>query len=255
MKFKIIFSTGCLFNLPLIQVAEIAQKSGFGGLELILNDPGLFLQKKELVKVDSILPIVSLHAPFRDFSKWGGHLEAWDKTIGIAKMLPHVQNITFHPPIFRLKEIAHFWWFVKTKNLPKDLDSPIPLSLENLPVQEENFMTTSAISRLLNQCKNKGVLLTLDVCHLGVSGGDILKVFEVIQDWTVVNNIHFSDVRGFKEHLFPGQGELPLFEFVQRLATTNYDKTLTLEVGPASLPQEQKAIIAKLTDFLEQIEA
>ncbi|WP_456324401.1 sugar phosphate isomerase/epimerase family protein [Desulfonauticus submarinus] len=250
MNFTPILSTGCLFHLPLEEIFFLAKESGFLGIELILNDPNLVNQSNLLTSLDKMLPILSLHAPFRNHSLWGGHLKAWEKTIDIAAKLPQVKNITFHPPVFRLGQIGHFWWFTKSKNLPKDLNSQVPLSLENMPCSEHNLITKKMISTYIKQCQDKNMKFTLDVCHLGISGGNILKVFDVIE-WDIVNNIHFSDIKGFREHLFPGEGELPLQKFVTKLHKTSFNGLFTLEVSPATLPQKKTKIIKKLQFFLE----
>ncbi|MDQ7032253.1 MAG: sugar phosphate isomerase/epimerase [Desulfonauticus sp.] len=251
IKFVPLLSTGCLFTLPVKDVAYIAKEAGFKGLEFILNDPAWLDKLEDLKSISQILPIYSIHAPFRDYALWGGHLPAWEKTIALARQLPSVQNITLHPPSFKFGQIGLFWWYVKTKNLPQDLNSPVSLSIENMPVQQTHFLTSKEIKSYLKQCKTKQVKFTFDVCHFGVSGGDILQVFEVM-DWNVVSNIHFSDIRGIKEHLFPGQGELPLQKFINLLKNTQFDGFLTLEVGPASLPDKTEDIISKLKGFLAE---
>lgn len=249
MHFTPILSTGCLFHLPLEEIFFLAKESGFLGIELILNEPKLINQLDLLISLDKILPILSLHAPFRNHSLWGGHLKAWEKTIDIAAKLTQVKNITFHPPIFRLGQMGHFWWFTKSKNLPKDLNSQVPLSLENMPCPEYNLITKKILITYIKQCQDKNIKFTLDVCHLGISGGNILKVFDVIE-WDIVNNIHFSDIKGFREHLFPGEGELPLKEFSDNLKKSSFKGLFTLEVGPTSLPQTKKDIVTKLKLFL-----
>jgi len=255
MDFLPLLSTGSLFHLPLEQIASIGQKAGFRGLELILNTPELTQDLERLKKVNSLLPIRSIHAPFRNWSLWGGYLKALEKTITLGQKLESVQNITLHPPLLRLGHLGHFWWFTKSKNLPQDLNSSLPLSLENLPTMEKDPLNHKGFSTYLKLCAEKKLFLTLDVCHLGVSKENILKALKVIfaECFTALKNIHFSDARGLKEHLFPGQGDLPLSQFITKLKQYNYKGLLTLEVGPACLPKQEEEIIAKLKSFLNQL--
>lgn len=255
MNFTPILSTGCLFHLPLEQVAKIGQKAGFKGLELILNSPNLLDNLSQLQEIDQTLPILSLHAPFRNLSLWGGYLKSLEKTIFIAENLSQVQNITLHPPLLRLGQISHFWWFTKSKDLAKDLKSSIPLSLENLPLPGKDPLNNKGLAAHLKLCLDKNLFLTLDICHLGVSGENILSATQKLlaTHFQHIKNIHFSDARGLKEHLFPGQGELPLKQFIAKLKEKKYKQLLTLEVGPACLPTEEKEIISTLKVFLKQL--
>lgn len=67
----ILLSAGCLFHLPLKLVARIGRDAGFAGMELIMNSPKL-TPDAGLEVISEVLPIRSLHAPFRDWSAWGG---------------------------------------------------------------------------------------------------------------------------------------------------------------------------------------
>jgi sugar phosphate isomerase/epimerase len=249
-----LLSTGCLFHLPLPECAQIARDAGFDGLELILNHPDLLDSKNTLDQVGG-MPILSLHAPFRDWSLWGGHLQAWEKSVILGNSLPQLKNITLHPPAFKLRQLTHFWWYARTKNLSGDLEAEVPLSLENLPTMPDNLFGRDPFQEHIEQCLNKNVYLTLDVCHLGVSKKDILQALEIIPQQLSIINIHFSDARGFQEHLWPGQGELPLEDFVRALKEKGYCSLLTLEVAPTSLPQETEKIVAKLEEFLDWIKS
>ncbi|WP_457571337.1 sugar phosphate isomerase/epimerase family protein [Desulfovulcanus sp.] len=243
-----LFSTGCLFYLPLSECAQIARDAGFDGLELILNHPDLLDIEKTLTQARG-MPILSLHAPFRQWSLWGGHLRAWEKSVILGNKLPELKNITLHPPAFKLSQLTHFWWYARTRNLPGDLKADVGLSLENLPTVADSLFGRDPFKEHIEQCVNKNVNLTLDVCHLGVSKRDILQALDETP-WDLLVNVHFSDARGLQEHLWPGQGELPLGDFVRSLKEKKYCNLLTLEVAPTTLPQEREKIVAKLKEFL-----
>ena len=62
---KILFSTGCLFYLPLKDIFDIAKKAGFEGCDLVID--GHFNDSRYVYKALEcldILPVYSVHAPF-----------------------------------------------------------------------------------------------------------------------------------------------------------------------------------------------
>ncbi|MBT8764247.1 sugar phosphate isomerase/epimerase [Desulfohalobiaceae bacterium Ax17] len=246
-----LLSSGCLFHLPLSECARIARDAGFDGLELILNHPELLDVQQTMTQTRG-MPILSLHAPFRQWSLWGGHLRAWEKSVILGNKLPELQNITLHPPAFKLSQLAHFWWYAKTRNLPEDLKANVGLSLENLPTVADNPFGRDPFKGHIEQCINKNVNLTLDVCHLGISNKDILQALDEFP-LDILVNVHFSDARGLQEHLWPGDGELPLDNFLRLLREKKYGNLLTLEVGPATLPQKREEIVSKLKKFLDWV--
>jgi len=247
-----ILSSGCLFTSGLELCARVAGKSGFDGLELILNDPGM-LDTDYLHKACGEVKIYSLHAPFRSWGRWGGHLRAWQKTANLAQNLGDPINITLHPPVLSLKQIPHFWWFTKSKDLSQDLGSTVPLSLENLPLAGETTgMEGDAWTAHLKLCAKRKTNLTMDICHLGVNRMDILDCLKRTPR-DILANIHFSDCRGIQEHMWPGSGELDMDRFLSYLARIGYTGLITLEIGPDQLPDGEEAITDKLKEYLEWI--
>ncbi|HUQ85317.1 MAG TPA: sugar phosphate isomerase/epimerase family protein [Candidatus Limnocylindrales bacterium] len=80
--------------------------------------------------------------------------------------------------------------------------------------------------------------ITLDICHIGQSGGDIIKFIENHMDRII--NIHLSDykknylnnsLRPMRyKHMPLGKGQLPINEFISLLKRKNYKGLLTLEI-------------------------
>lgn len=80
--------------------------------------------------------------------------------------------------------------------------------------------------------------ITLDICHIGQSGGDIINFIEKNMDRVV--NIHLSDykyhilnntLRPMRyKHMPLGKGELPISDFLKVLKDKNYKGILTLEI-------------------------
>mgnify|MGYP006274720425 CR=1 FL=1 len=249
-----LLSTGSLFTSGLKYCSRVARKGNFDGLELILNDPRL-LDENFLRRECGGMPIKSLHAPFRSWSKWGGHLKAWEKTVRLGEKLDEAVNITLHPPALNIKQIPHFWWFTKSKNLQMDLDSSVPVSLENLPLAlESTGMEGDAWAAHLKMCTRRHTGLTMDICHLGVSRMDILDCLKRTPE-DLLLNIHFSDSRGIQEHLWPGTGELDMDSFLSYLSFRRYTGLITLEVSPDELPDDESSAVESLKSYLDWIRA
>jgi sugar phosphate isomerase/epimerase len=250
----ILLSTGCLFHLPLKFIARIGRDAGFAGMELIMNSPKLN-PEAGLEKINEILPIRSLHAPFRDWSEWGGHLGSWKATTALANSLPDADHITMHPPGSRLANMIQNRWFEKACDLPLLLDAKgrIQFSLENMPWAETSPFSKDPLERLMAQCRDKNVGLTYDVCHMGVSGRNVLEGIDKVPG-NLLYNVHFSDAVGFTEHLTPGAGSLPLDDFLQRLGKRGYDRYVTLELEPAAFPDDLDETVELLVGIREAME-
>ncbi|WP_281760333.1 sugar phosphate isomerase/epimerase family protein [Pseudodesulfovibrio nedwellii] len=252
---QILLSAGCLFHLPLKLIARIGRDAGFVGMELIMNSPKL-TPEAGLEKIDEILPIRSLHAPFRDWSAWGGHLNSWKATTALANSLPQADHITMHPPGSKLANMIQNRWFEKAYDLPLLLDAKgrIQFSLENMPWVEGSPFARDPLEKLMDQCRDKNVGLTFDVCHMGVSGRDVLHAIDKVPD-ELLYNVHYSDAVGYTEHLTPGVGNLPLEDFLHRLGKRGYDRYITLELEPAAFPDDVEGTIRILSDLRETIQA
>ncbi|WP_147819636.1 sugar phosphate isomerase/epimerase family protein [Salidesulfovibrio onnuriiensis] len=245
---SILLSTGSLFHLPLPTVAHMGADAGFDGMELIVNSPGL-TPGPELEAVDAICPIRSLHAPFRDWSKWGGHLNSWKATTALANSLRHCEHITLHPPGSRIGSMIQNRWFARAHDLRLLLDAVgrVRYSLENLPWVQQSPFGRDELDKLLAQCRQKNVGLTYDVCHMGVSGRDVLASLERVPG-PMLYNVHFSDALGYREHLKPGAGNLPLEQFLGMLGKRDYSGPVTLELEPAAFPDDPEAIVNQLRE-------
>lgn len=87
--------------------------------------------------------------------------------------------------------------------------------------------------------RKKDLFITYDVCHMGQTGGDIIRFFEDNKDRII--NIHLSDYKKhflnsslrpirFK-HLPLGRGELPIAKLINVLKREKYDGLVTLETN------------------------
>jgi sugar phosphate isomerase/epimerase len=249
----VLLSSGSLFHLPLERIAVIAREAGYDGLELIVNTPDL-VPGQALLDTLAGVPVRSLHAPFRQWSRWGGQLRSWQATVALGNFLPEADNVTLHPPSMGIGEIVHYRWFRKAQDLPVILGARrgLSLSLENLPWSERAPLSRDPFGQLMATLEEKDLALTLDVCHLGVSRRSIIRDLRKVPA-ARLTNVHFSDCSCHMEHLWPGEGELPLHEFLLLLREMRYRGHVTLEVSPACFPGHIEAATAKLAAMREWI--
>ena len=248
----LLLSTGSLVHLPLPEIACIAAAAGFAGLDLVMGSPRI-APGPAVSQAHALCPVRVVHAPFRNWSAWGGHMDAWRAAMALAASLRCEANnnavhVTLHPPAGTLRDAIQTRWFARAENLPRLLGAPdgVTLSLENLPwaAGAGGLFNRDPLDALLSECRDKDLGLTLDVCHLGVSGRDVLQSLERIPcgaDACLIRHVHFSDASGFTEHLPPGTGTLPLGPFLARLGALGYAGTISLELDPAHLQDETAA--------------
>lgn len=243
----LLLSTGSLFHLPFATVAGIASAAGFDGMELIVNSPEL-MPGPEMEAIDAVCPVRSLHAPFRNWSAWGGLLNSWKATTELANSLERCKHITLHPPGAHIGSMIQNRWFSRAHDLSLLLNAVgrIRYSLENMPWVQRSPFGRDELDKLIAQCRRKNVGLTYDVCHMGISGRDVLASLEKIPV-DLLYNVHFSDATAYREHLAPGQGHLPLAEFLTALGNRDYSGPITLELEPAAFPEDTGETIKQLS--------
>ncbi len=240
---ELLLSTGCLFHLPLPVIATVGARAGFAGLDLVMGSARI-APGPEVDAAHEILPVRVVHAPFRNWSAWGGHLDAWRAA---GRLAAHVGarsggeapvHVTLHPPAGSLRDAIQTRWFARAVDLPRLLDAPenVSFSLENLPwALSGGLFGKDNLSALVQDCQAKGLGLTLDCCHLGVSGRDILADLDRLPEG-LVRHVHCSDADQHTEHLPPGRGRLPVGPFLRALGNRGYHGTISLELDPAHLP-------------------
>ena len=265
-----LLSTGSLFHLPLPHIARIAREAGFAGLDLVMGSTKI-APGEAVAEAHALCPVWTVHAPFRNWSAWGGHMDAWRAAVALAAGLRCQANrnavhVTLHPPAGTLRDAIQTRWFARAVDLPRLLGAPagVDLSLENLPWAGAagGFFGRDNLASLLDQCREKDLGLTLDVCHLGVSGRDVLADLERIPcdspgcdepgcapEGCLIRHVHFSDAAGYTEHLPPGAGELPLGPFLARLAQRGYAGGVSLELDPAQLPEDEAGQVRVLASL------
>ena len=244
---KILLSSGSLYTLPLEKAFHIASETGFDGMEVIISetlgqDDGYGL----LNNLREIAPIYVLHAPFDLILGWGDRITALIKTIELAKRLS-VPMVNFHPPRWLDLEIRFWRWMYEVGDFQRELGGgKVAVAVENMPYRGRPLRFNPYILRRTRDTvrfiEKRNLYFTFDCTHMGTAKVAFARNFLRLYNTNRVKNIHFSDYRRWREHLFPGHGVLPLAGLLKHLRESSYDEMITLEIIPQELPGDEEAI-------------
>lgn len=245
---KYIFSTGCLFHLPIEEIFYLAGEGGFDGCELVIDQR--FMSDGYLDRVQAcmeILPVHTIHAPFLKMKKWGTKVDELKRTIDIARVLG-ASVVNFHPPAWLTMEIGFARWLKSIHDFQKELDcADIALTIENMPRAGKHLMLTSYILNDINDLvafgEEHNLYFTFDTTHLASFGADIIAPFIKVFRTGRLRNIHLSDSGEHESHLFLGRGDLPIARFLNTVRRVGYDGMITFEVSPRELPKTREWLI------------
>ncbi len=269
---RLSFSTGTLYHLPLRTTFALAHEAGFEGVELILG-PQVLLRGAAYVRrlsQEYSLPVLSVHPPIVPYP---GQNKA-------ARILPHLFSlaeqvdcdlIVLHTPKTTEAEDSRWTEFVEALTRERS-NTGVRVSLENAGIfwESDIHYILHDIRRLRAFADRCDLPLTFDTSHAGTSAYELLEAYALCSGRVV--NVHFSDLvhrrifpdwpplyTFFKHHQMPGEGVLPLAEFVHMLLRTGYLGIFTLEVSPTaikawSLSRIREGLASAVT-FVRQLEA
>jgi len=250
---KLILSAGSLYTLPATQVFEMARDVGFDGMEIIINhDFAGSHYLGYMQELQSILPILSIHAPFFEIDGWGNKADQLKRTADLA-LKAGVPLINFHPPNWLFFEFKFWRWLKKIQDFQAEIgQNEVLITIENMPCLPKFKVNPYMLTRIENMVRfmeDRNLYLTFDTAHCGSMHTDFLSDFHQFYESGRMRNIHFSDYGNGLEHLFPGHGALPLTRFLNHLRETDYDYALVLELAPHEFPDEPELIKATLAEL------
>jgi sugar phosphate isomerase/epimerase len=248
---RILFSTGCLYYLPVEDVFAIAREAGFDGCDLVID--GRFNDARYVDRVLSsahTFPVYSVHAPFVKMRAWGQNPEVLSHTLEIAGKVG-ARAVNFHPPSWYSMEMKFFKWFKRVLDFQEELRcGEISLAIENMPLLGNRLMLAPYVLNnyedLIAFGLERNLYFTYDTTHLGTFKSDVVVAFLNYFKTGRLRNIHLSDYGGFKSHLFLGRGELPVVKLLGTMRRLGYDEFVTLELAPHELPRTQEWLIRML---------
>jgi len=269
---RLSLSTASLYLYPLRRIFALAKDLGFEGLELVLS-PEVFARGSRYVRrlsQEHGLPIFTLHPPMIPTPNWREHHRLLPQMIPWARELG-CQFIVIHTPkALNLTDELGRQYREAVEVCVGELRTSSPkLSLENQAVfrATDRRYILSTPGNLRRFADEYDLVLTLDTAHAASFPYDLLEAYQTFG--SRLGNIHLSDFRSelsipswfnmhsyFKHHQIPGDGDLPLVEFLRRLTADSYEGLITLEISPIALqawsPSRARENLAKCVDFVNR---
>jgi len=239
---RISFSTGTFYHRPLAYSLRLARTLGYDGVEYVVG-PDYFLSGVEPLRkaIDQYAtPVLSIHPPFHmlttlpltNWPRQGGW--AWPRTTALGRELGATLAVT-HTVFLAGPHVPRMARYQAALRMGREAGGDLILTIESNQYNRrgKRFLLDD-LQRLVDFAQGQDCGVTLDTCHAGANGEDLLDCYEIARP--ALRNIHLSDVvwrAGHpRTHVLPGEGALPLREFLARVAADGYDGLITLEIHP-----------------------
>ena len=244
-------STACLHHLPLRATFGLAAGAGCDALELVMS-PQAWLRGPRYVSSLAEahgVRIGAVHQALLNYGPWGkGPGRMIDATqMALAIQAPYAVVHGTWAQAWGTPE-AQRWLQALTECREYVRGSGTRLALENHghygPSDGQSVL--GALSAFHTFCQQHDLDVTLDTCHAGTYAMGLDAAYTMIRGR--LGNVHLSDLRrgdprGLGRHLsnlldhhrMPGEGDLPLEQFLVRLQDDGYAGAVTLEISPWAL--------------------
>jgi sugar phosphate isomerase/epimerase len=228
---RLLFSSAAFFGRPLAETFGLVADAGYEGVEvMVTRDPASQDPRwmRRLAEAHG-LTIGAIHAPCLLVTRriWGadpvGKVERAAEVAADAE----VPVVVMHPP-YRWQSSYRSW-----------IDDVLPGVEERagVTVAIENMFPVRVGGREITFHANQDLAalegiphLVLDTSHAAVAKHDLVLVRQRFGER--LRHVHLSDNlgRGWDNHLPPGDGVLPLDDFLEDLSTSDYTGSVSLEV-------------------------
>jgi sugar phosphate isomerase/epimerase len=245
------FSSGSLPTYSLPAIFEIGSFAGADAIEVMLT-PRLLKQgstRLRFLEEGFNLPIASVHSVLR--MRETSTPQMFDDILESARLvrkLEHCRSLVVHLPDSSTTTTFGSRWLQTVQEAADILGkSKARISVENPdpPIELSSRDEWLSMMRWKVMAEEFGFGSTFDTSHAAASGWDLLGFAE--NPHSVLDNVHLSDVGGrsysngllntlLHAHRPPGTGDLQIERFLARLAQTDYNGLITLEISPLRIP-------------------
>lgn len=274
MTLRLSFSTGALYHLPLRKTFALAHEAGFAGVELVYCPEVAHLGASRIWRLSQqySLPVLSVHPSVVPYPGYNRAAHILPRLASLAERLECPLVVLHTPKVSTLQE-PKGREFVEVLLRQRDRCNPrLRIALENSGFYQPSdtaFILHNPL-QLRDLADRYDLPLTFDTSHAGTTPYGVLKTYDILRRRVV--NVHFSDLlprRIFPDwrplytmlvhHQMPGEGILPLAEFVRALLADDYAGSFTLEVSPTAvrawdLAQTRQILVGAIR-FVRQLEA
>jgi sugar phosphate isomerase/epimerase len=238
---RISLSTGTFYHRALGFSLALARDTGCDGVELVLGLGSTLgwpahLERFERAVAQAGVPVLSVHPPLRPLPGWPrGMGERVGRVVATAQRLG-APVVVLHPALYSRAESPRAARYAAAIGAGQRLaGNAVTIAIENnQTVEHARRWVLDPLPALVEFAREHACGITLDTCHVGANGEDLLASYELVRP--LLRNIHLSDMRWeagrARTHLLPGEGILPLDRFLNRLASDGYDGLVTLELHP-----------------------
>lgn len=264
-------STASVYPQTTEAAFQYAAELGYDGIELMVWGEAVSqdINRVALLSERYQMPVLSVHAPCLLISQ-----RVWGRD-PIGKLARSVQaaedlgagTVVVHPPFrWQRRYVAAF------DDLVQELesDSGVAVAVENMfPVRADRFfgagprsaerlvgrggpgLSASAFGKSIDPTDDGYRNYTLDLSHAATAGIDALAMYERMG--AGLSHLHLTDGTGAAtdEHLIPGDGNQPCAEVCRRIAASDFDGAVILEVstGAARTREERADLLARSLEF------
>ncbi|MGC9359808.1 MAG: sugar phosphate isomerase/epimerase family protein [Anaerolineae bacterium] len=245
-------STASFYPVSFRRVVMLAADAGFDGVEVMLGPrtPLRHCEAMATIAGDHGLRILSVHQSLLT-GRLGWHSPAKlvHRAVAAARCMG-AQVAVVHPPgTFGWRHPQASAWLEALLLARDETDREgLAVTVENAGhyTPEDRSRVLVHLPSLVAFCRKHGVGMTFDTCHVGSTGESLFDAWGLAGP--MVRNVHVSDFRAWSgtdgggltgklayEHLFPGEGDLPLPAFLQQIASEQYGGLVTTEVSMLAL--------------------
>ncbi len=268
---KLSFSTGTLYHLPLRTTFSLAHEAGFQGVELVLGAE-VIMRGADYVRrlgQEYSLQVLSVHPPIVPYPGRRRVGRILRRLLSLAEQVG-CDLVVLHTPKTTTPEAIPWIEFQKRMSQLRS-DGGTQVSLENGAIfrQSDADYVLHDVRRLRAFADRYDLPLTFDTSHAGTTAYGLLDAYAICAERVV--NVHFSDLvqrrvfpdwpmlhTFFLHHQMPGDGALPLAEFMRRLLQSGYSGILTLELSPAAVRAWSLAgtreVLSQVVECVRQLE-
>jgi len=212
------------------EIFEKLKAAGVDGIELLIptNFSNADFQYIKKIFDENRVGVNSIHQPLRLLMRTNVReiemLFTFAKKFNAKLIVLHLQSAK--------EQIFDKKYLERLHQLQKEYD--IKLTFENTQkfrqvFNKKRYWETKEFVKVV---RDAGFSITLDTTHLGDAGGNIINFYNENKDLIV--NIQLSDYKAKWPspglHLIPGEGELPMKEFLKVLKINKYDGFITMEI-------------------------
>lgn len=212
------------------EIFEIAERSGYDGIELDCAGLRSGLDDLYVKSVDYDLPIKSLLAPTLTFRKPVHYLLHGDIEAHSAFHVFRPQHIVFRLPNTPVLKDLSCYMFKDRLNYFKGLYGGSAICVENgAPSGSLKVPPIMNVREMRDLAYEIDIFINFDVANCAASGRDILQTYDMLAPR--IRSVHISDHGGRDtSHLVPGNGMLPLGTLLSKMKANRYNGTFTMEL-------------------------